>query len=518
MPASSTNKLLLIHPPVAKPCEPPAGIARLAAALGEYEIPCEIIDANAEGMIFLLHRDSAGRQDTWTKRARRSLPRHLETLRSPDIYSFPDRYRRAVADVNRVLKVSSPNQEISVSLNDYQDAGLAPVSSRDLLAAAAHPVRNPFYTYFAGPFADRIRERNPQTIGISVNYFSQALCAFAMIGVIRACCPSVRIVLGGGLITSWLRQPRWQNPFGALVDDLVAGPGEDFLLSLFGKVRAGKMGPAAASCPDYGSFPWPLYLAPGPILPYSAADGCYWRRCRFCPETAERNPYRPQPPERILTDLARLQREIKPVLIHFLDNAMSPALLTTLSHNPPGVPWYGFVRVTEHLAEEEFCRRLRLSGCVMLKLGLESGDQEVLDRLEKGIELTTATRVLRSLKAAGIAAYVYLLFGTPAEDRVAARRTLAYVETHAAEIDYLNIALFNMPVFAAASSDLEVRPFSAGDLSLYRDFVHPRGWNRREVRRFLAGEVRRNPVVAAILRRTPPAFTSNHAPLFNPGI
>jgi len=92
------------------------------------------------------------------------------------------------------------------------------------------------------------------------------------------------------------------------------------------------------------------------------------------------------------------------------------------------------------------------------------------------------------------------------------------VETHAAEIDYLNIALFNMPVFAAASSGLEVRPFSAGDLSLYRDFVHPRGWNRREVRRFLAGEVRRNPVVAAILRRTPPAFTSNHAPLFNPGI
>ncbi len=49
----------------------------------------------------------------------------------------------------------------------------------------------------------------------------------------------------------------------------------------------------------------------------------------------------------------------------------------------------------------------------MLKLGIESGDQEVLDRLNKGIDLPTASAVLKSLKKAGIATYVYLLFGTP---------------------------------------------------------------------------------------------------------
>ena len=53
----------------------------------------------------------------------------------------------------------------------------------------------------------------------------------------------------------------------------------------------------------------------------------------------------------------------------------------------------------------------------MLKLGLESGDQGLLDALGKGINLGTAAQALAALTAAGIGTYVYLLFGTPKEDR-----------------------------------------------------------------------------------------------------
>ena len=59
-----------------------------------------------------------------------------------------------------------------------------------------------------------------------------------------------------------------------------------------------------------------------------------------------------------------------------------------------------------------------------------------------------------------------------------------------------------------------MRPFYDGDLSLYTDFVHPKGWNRGLVRNFLDREFKRHPAVAAILRRDPPLFTSNHAPFF----
>jgi hypothetical protein len=128
--------------------------------------------------------------------------------------------------------------------------------------------------------------------------------------------------------------------------------------------------------------------------------------------------------------------------------------------------------------------------------------------------LKTASAALKSLKAAGIATYVYLLFGTPAETPAAARRTLAFTVEHAAEIDYLNLAIFNLPAWGPDGERLHTGEFYEGDLSLYRPFTHPCGWNRGEVRRFLEREFKRHPAIAAILRRDPPFFTSNHAPFF----
>ena len=218
--------------------------------------------------------------------------------------------------------------------------------------------------------------------------------------------------------------------------------------------------------------------------------------------------------------MARAQQELqelcaayRPALVHLLDNAVSPALLRGLIERPPGAPWYGFARIDPQLADPDFCRALRRSGCVMLKLGLESGDQAVLDRLHKGVDLGVTTAVLGSLQQAGIAVYAYLLFGTPAEDERAARRTLEFVVRHGTQIAFLNVALFNLPADSAEAAHLPTAPFYGGDLSLYTGFRHPLGWERHRVRSFLHREFNRHPAVAAILRRDPPLFTSNHAAL-----
>ena len=46
--------MLLINPPVVKPCEPPPGLAKLGGALKYHGIDCQVIDANIEGLSFLL--------------------------------------------------------------------------------------------------------------------------------------------------------------------------------------------------------------------------------------------------------------------------------------------------------------------------------------------------------------------------------------------------------------------------------------------------------------------------------
>ncbi len=500
--------MLLIFPPVAKACEPPAGIARLAASLKAHNVPCRMLDANLEGQLWLLEQPPTV-NDTWTRRAFKGVADNIATLRDAKTYHTPDRYRRAVSDLNRLLAVSSLQYAATVGLSDFQHASLSPLRSADLIAASAQPQLNPFYPYFNQRLPELLDGTG--TVGFSLNYLSQALTVFAMIGYVRENFPDRKIILGGGLVTSWIQRPGWSDPFGALVDHLIAGQGELPLLEFFGIEAVLNR----HVTPDYSELPLRQYLSPGLILPYSAAGGCWWNRCTFCPERAEGNSYRPVEAKQVLTDLRLLTEKTDPILIHLLDNAISPALLRGLTDDPPGAPWYGFARVDEQLADPDFCLALKRSGCVMLKLGLESGDQGVLESMQKGIDLGTVSQVLSNLKQAGIAVYCYLLFGTPGESEVAARRTLEFVVRHREAISFLNLAIFNMPLCGYETGTYGTEPFYSGDLSLYTAFRHPDGWDRRKVRRFLEVEFKRHPAVAAILRNDPPQFTSNHAPLFN---
>lgn len=481
--------------------------------LGRHKVEHRLLDANIDGLLHLLQMPFPAEKvkDAWTRRAFRNIEQNISSIRDPELYRHPDRYKRTVRDIGRVLSKVSPPDSV-VGLANYGHKGLSPLKSKDLLNAAGQPELNPFYPYFRTRLEGLFREKEPSVVGISLNYLSQALCAFAIIGFIKREFPGVRMILGGGLVivTSWLKNPRWKNPFSGLVDHLVAGPGEYQLLSLLGLAAAEEKLPV----PDYISLPGDKYLSPGFVLPYSASTGCYWNRCGFCPEKAEGNPYVPIPVQQVISDLKDLTEKTSPLLIHLLDNAISPALLKALAADGAGIPWYGFARISAVLADPDFCIALRRSGCVMLKLGIESGDQEALDSLEKGINVETASVVLKNLKNAGIAAYVYLIFGTPVETEAGARKTLEFTVRHSDCIGFLNLAIFNMPVCGKAGSGIKTREFYEGDLSLYTDFIHPEGWDRRRVRLFLENEFTRHPAVSNILKNDPPVFTSNHAPFF----
>ncbi|MBF0559626.1 MAG: radical SAM protein [Nitrospirae bacterium] len=506
--------MLLIYPPVAKPCEPPAGIARLSGMLAKHGVEHRLLDANIEGLLHLLQMPMPAekKDDIWSKRAFRNLEANLSHLRDPGLYNHLDRYKRTVRDIGRVLSDVSPNGS-TIGLVNYEQEGLSPLRSNDLLAASERPELDPFYSYFRVRLEGLFSENGPSVIGISLNYLSQALCAFSMIGFIKRELPHVKIIMGGGLVTSWLKSRTWKNHFAGLVDHLVAGPGEYQILAYLGIEPTEQRMPQ----PDYLSLPGEKYLSPGFVLPFSASTGCYWSRCTFCPEQAERNPYIVLPPDQVIADLNDLRHKTNPALVHFLDNAISPALLDALAVHNIGILWYGFARIASRMTDPDFCAAIKQAGCVMLKLGIESGDQSVLDALEKGTSVEMASAVLKNLKKAGIATYVYLIFGTPAENEASARKTLEFTVRHRDSIDFLNLAIFNMPACGAAEPGIETSGFYEGDLSLYTNFTHPHGWDRKSVRLFLDDEFRRHPAISSILNNDLPFFSSNHAPFFAMG-
>jgi len=498
--------MLILHAPLTKPCEPPAALAYLAAALAAHHHACTICDMNIEGLQYILD-STTGPSDTWSTRAFKHLDTNVATLQKLDSYHNFDRYGRAVADINRVLEIAGRSFNLQLSLANYQDNGRSPLNSADLQQAAAEYRENIFFAFFSHRLDELLQKEEHTHIGFSLSYLSQALCTFAMIGYLRAHHPEKTIILGGGLVTTWLSNPGWRNPFAALVHHFIAGQGEGPLLRLLGTTQKPDHVP-----PCYTALRDNPYLAPGFILPYATSSGCFWKKCNFCPETSENNPYHQVSPTTTTSDLLRLTKATSPVLIHLLDNAISPSTLHALSEQPPGAPWYGFVRIDTLLSDLDFCRRLRASGCVMLKLGLESGDQNVLDSMNKGTDLQQAAKVLANLHAVGIASYVYLLFGTPSESRREAERTRSFVEDHHQAISFLNLAIFNLPICSNENTSLQASDFNSSDLSIYRSFSHPLGWNRAEIRRYLDTVFKRSPKIAEILRKDPPIFTSNHAP------
>jgi hypothetical protein len=424
------------------------------------------------------------------------------------LYRSFARYQRVVNDLGRVLTLAGRKSGCEITLANYRDPARTPLNSSDLLACAVDFESNHFHPWFRPLLEEALTSHDPEYVGISLSYLSQALPGFAVAGFIRHHFPEKKIIAGGGLITSWMSSPDWKNPFQGLIDHCVAGSGEDQLLHLFGHESRPSLGQFS-----YAGFRLNDYLSPGVVVPYAASHGCYWQKCQFCPDFAEGSCYQTKPAHVAVAEIGQLIRAHDPVLVHLLDNAVSPGMLRQVAEQRLAVPWYGFARFEKDLEELDFCVALRRSGCVMLKLGLESGSASVLEQLNKGIDLVRASRILANLQRAGIGAYVYLLFGTPAETEGEALLTLEFVRRHWQAISYLNLAIFNMPVCSPEAAHLQNR-FSDGDLSLYCDFIHPRGWDRKAVRSFLHKRFRRDPLVRKIERRSPGVFGSNHAPFF----
>jgi len=504
--------LLLIHPPVSLPCEPPPGMTLLAGRLRAAGLEVAQVDANVEALHSLLASASEEDADSMAQqRAVRHRDRALRQLRNAEGYENADRYRTAVWTLRQLLRLSCSGKSGRVDLAAYQEPSLSPFRYTDLRTAAESWPRSPFADYFQR-LAKRAAALRPRAIGLSLNYLHQALPGAALAGALRAQCGATPIVAGGGLVSCW----RGRLDAVALkpaIDRLVFGDGTRPLLSL-----AGIDDPPPATSragPDYEGAPWDHYLAPTRIATLSTSQGCFWNKCKYCPEAAGGRPFSMLHGERLPQVVEEVCRHSEAGLLHLTDSAIPLACLKLLGSRPWPARWYGFTRFHRSLADPSLCRSLRRSGCAMLQLGLESGSPRVLRRLNKGVDLAVASETLRALAGEGVQVYLYVMFGIPGETQEDAQLTLEFVRSHAPWIRFINTSLLNLPLSAAAETDLNLAPYPGdNDLSLYVGFTAQQGWDRRSARHFLEREFARQPEVAAILRRTPSVFQANHGPFF----
>jgi len=504
------KKQLVISSPISKPTEPPISLAVFSGCFSKLDLPFKVIDLNIELIHYLLNKKAIV-SDTFTKRAFKNSKRNLELLQSKRGYANLDRYKKAVLELNKKLSYFVDEKLFKLSLADFEDFTHHSTDSSSLEKMFEFPELSPFYEFFSCFISNETNKFDPEIIGISINYLSQSLTGFAIAGYIRKKFPEIKLIIGGGLCSSWMQFDSFIKLCTKLNLDVVKGAGENNLALLAGcpQKQLLKFYPT-----DFSNLSFENYISQGAILPFMAERGCYYKKCRFCPERAEGNKFETNSLKTIMENLNFQIEEENPELIHFIDNAISPRVMKGLIANPLTKPWYGFARITKELEDLSFCKRLRKSGCVMLQLGIESGSDKVLKAMEKGITVYSVSKVLKNLKKAGIGVFAYFLFGTIWENEFEAMKTVEFLKNHIDCIDFLNIAIFNLPSHSPDSIGLETFKFYEGDLSLYENFVHPLGWNRNKVRNFVEKKLRKSEIINNVIKKTPPIFTSNHAAFF----
>jgi radical SAM superfamily enzyme YgiQ (UPF0313 family) len=79
------------------------------------------------------------------------------------------------------------------------------------------------------------------------------------------------------------------------------------------------------------------------------------------------------------------------------------------------------------LMSEETVLNLKVAGCAEVWMGVESGDQSVLNAMDKGLTLSSVIAARHRLKEAEIRACFFLQFGYPGETWVELQETIAFV-------------------------------------------------------------------------------------------
>lgn len=279
----------------------------------------------------------------------------------------------------------------------------------------------------------------PDVVGFTCPFPGTLLAAFKAARYIRRHYPEVRLVLGGGYVSSELRSMSDARP-RRYFDDFVLDEGYIPLAKILNpRTRLTEADVPVFVKPSYRGLDMNEYFdvvetdnfvttlwSAGKWRKLVMARGCYWRKCAFCDVKL---PYigcfKMPKAQEIVDAMEELGTQF-----HFVDEAMPPALVKEVCEEilKRGFKceWWGNIRFDKAFTPS-LARLMARAGCIAVTGGLECANDRLLKLMNKGITLASSRRVLEAFRAAGIAVHAYLMYAFPTETEKEASDALAYV-------------------------------------------------------------------------------------------
>jgi radical SAM superfamily enzyme YgiQ (UPF0313 family) len=444
------------------------------------------------------------------------------TMRSRDLFYDRDRYLRAGRVIEQALAlVSAAHHPTDLSAHGFSMRYSVQVSD-DVLAGAADEQENPYLEFFRQVTMPRIRALDPDVVGLSLTFTSQAVPSVALASMIKAWKPETHVVVGGGLVAyvgpklqhradlfdtiDTMVRLEGERPLAEICHAVEAGGGPDRLARIpnilyrdgnGAVVRTREVEPLpidALPTPAFEGLPLDLYLSPEFVIPLAITRGCYWGKCVFCTLYKVIGPgYRGRSIPRVVEDIRALEarwgsrrfyfpiEDLPPNMVRRLPDALLEAGLD--------IDWWCDAKLEPAVFTKETCEKLAEAGCRRLAFGYESASARVLDLMCKGSEPGPGMDVIRRVHAAGISVTLYVMVGFPTETEEEARATLRTLLENREHFEEVSVRVFYLDdmsdIFLAPEKFdiVEVFRDERADLQVYHDFRTGSGMTRREARR-----------------------------------
>jgi len=547
-------RVSLVFPPQGHFTQPYLSLPSLAAYLrAETDAEVSLIDANIESYDHFLSRDRLALSLERVRAADRlreldarpalsfsdmaSFQRFSEidligesvvegieeakrVLRTPELFYDYERYLWAGRTVEQGLRLFSAEFAPTVLSAHGFVTRYRVERSDEVIAALTDEAANPYIEYFHDHVLPRLQREDPDLIGISVTFASQAIPALTLAKAIKEWKPEVHITVGGGLLAYVGDKLARREELWSLIDSMVLLEGERPLAELV-EVVAGQrelsdvanvlyrdkasgevitnpqrdpLDIKTLPTPDFDGMPLEKYLSPELVLPLAITRGCYWGKCVFCTLYTVIGPgYRGRGIEQTVEDIRALKEKYGTrhfyMVIEDLPPNMAKALPDAILEANLDIDWWCDARLEHEAFTEEVCEQLYESGCRRMAFGYESSSERVLEAMCKGIDPQKSMELVHRVRKVGISVTLYVMVGFPTETLAEARQTLATLLENRDSIQEVSVRVFYLDetseIFRRREEfDIaEIYPDPDADLQVYYDFRTSSGMTRVEARR-----------------------------------
>jgi anaerobic magnesium-protoporphyrin IX monomethyl ester cyclase len=381
-------------------------------------------------------------------------------------------------------------KDVSTTANRMAPLGLLSIAA--YLEKRGHSVEvedclGPFAAQNADETVQRILRHNPAIAGFSTTT-SAFLDGYDLAGRLKVLRPEIKNVFGGVHISAMGGELLQQFPD---IDFLCMGEGEETLAQLaeginpqdidglaFRENGSVQVNPPRETITDLDSLPFPAYdKLPGfpekynlPLFSYIrppgatmiTSRGCPYQ-CSYCDRSVFKRGYRYNSASYIYEHMQHLRHQFGVRHINIYDDLFTlhreriESLCKMLIQKPLGIRFNCAVRVGH--TDDALLRLLREAGCLMVSIGIESGEPALLEVHKPGVYLEEVRNTVARVHAADLRVKGLFMMGLPGETPESIRKTSDFVMS--LELDDMNMAMFTpfhgAPVWKNISAEGQVQ-------------------------------------------------------------